>query len=424
MKKKGIIIGCAVALLLIAGIAVVLNINPQKDTSLNSQTNISRKEHHTVFELDDANEIMLETSDFELKFVKNDDVWGIDGMDDASSAKVKAFVFAALTYTSNTMLEGDTAEYGLDTPDAILTLKESDGLEHIVKIGNISSAGDVCFASVDGDQFTMDITQRERLLNNPEYYTEVSRIMIKSDEITEVVIDKGENIIDIYIPKITRFEGNVWKMKLPYEVMANDTFIDEKVLSSISAITLSKKAESLGEERARLTVKTSDLEYTFKIGTAVRGGTPIEYEGEVYLESSSLLSFMDAQLFEYMHKLVSYLHMDDVKSIDMEYGNITHSLKINGDKFIADGTAAKSDASKIFYSYLIGVTANGIYNNEELGDTLFKITFHCTDGTDVNVEYRSINEYTAAVLKNGVSIFTTGIYDVEDLIDKIDTFYM
>lgn len=428
MKKKNIIIGGIVIAVLAIGIFIISRINTAENGVSDNRDNKpieTNNAHEVVFELANADEILLDTEKEDIKFVNDNDEWGIEGIDseDLSSAKVKGFVFSALSYTSNMILEGEDAEYGLDTPAATLTIKENDS-EHIIKIGDVSASGDVCFASVDDKKFTMLMSQRERLLKDKAYYTDVSRIRIDSDEITAINIESSERTIELYIPEIARFEGNVWQMRTPYEVMANDTYIDEKVLPCLSAVTVSKKTDSLGEERAVITVKTADSEYVLKIGAVTNGETAVEYEGEIYLEQATLFSFIDAQTFEYMHKLVSYIHMDDVKSVNMEYGDVSHSFEISTKGFKADGMEAKDDASKVFYTYLIGIVANGMYSNEELGDTLLTITFNCKDNTTVNVQYRQINEYTAAVLKDGEAIFTTGIYDVEDLINKIETFYM
>ncbi len=423
MKKKNIIIGGAVIAVLIAGIIALLMINPTEDDV--EKKEISDSASEVILKLETADEIILETSAFDINFINDGESWSIDGIDkeSTSQSKVKAFVMTALSYASNTILNGDESEYGLDEPDATITIK-ADGIEHIVRIGDVNASGDVCFASVDGKIFTMGMIQRERLMNDISYYTEFARVSIKGDEITTVVIADSDRTIELYVPEITRLEGNVWQMKQPYEVMANDTFIDSDILPSLEAVTLSKKSEKLGTESATVTVKTADKEYEFRLGSVADGQIAVEYEGAVYLEPADLFAFTEAEIFGYMNKLVSYVNIEDVNSVLMEYDGALHTLDINGNTFIADDVRAKADAGRYFYTFLIGVVANGLYNGEELGESLLKVTFECKNNETITVEYRMINEYSVAVVKNGETIFVTGLYDVEDLINKINQFYM
>ncbi len=420
MRKKNIIAGCVLIAVLIAGIIAVSSIKPAED---NTPQSAAEKTQEVVFKLETADEIEINTEDFDITFVNDNGKWSIEGVSDTSSAKVKAFVLAALSYTSDIVLTGDESEYGLDNPRATIIIK-ADGREHTVKIGKLNATGDMFFASVDGVKFTMDTSQSERLLNDKDYYTGYSRVSINGDAVTEITIETEERIVELYIPEIERFEGNIWQMRKPYEVMANDTFIDSDVLPALEAVTLSEKAESADTKKMKVTVKADDEVYTFKLGSVADGKISVEYEGETYLEPSSHFAFTEAETFEYMHKLVSYVHIDEVDSVLMEYGDVSHKLETDGKTFTADGAEANADAGKVFYTYLIGVVANGMYKGEELGDRLLKVTFNCKDKEAVTVEYRQINEYTAAVAKNGEVVFVTGLYDVKDLINKIEQFYM
>lgn len=424
MKKKRLIFGGIIIAVLAAAIAAVSFIKPTEDTANSGSGTVTDNSHDIILRLENADEIILETEDENIHFVNRDGEWGIDGIDksDLNSAKVKAFVSSALLYTSNKILNGSEVEYGLEKPTAMLKIK-SGGEEHTIKLGDVLADGSSGFASADGTCFTMQMTQRERLLQKKRYYTEVSRVLIKSDEIEQVAIETDERRLEVYVSVSERLEGNVWYMSSPYEVMANDTYMDETVLPSISTITLSNVTDNFDGKRASLAVKTDKEEYVFEIGGVNDGYCKVKYNGKVYEERADLFGFIEADTFEYMNKLVSYRHIDDVKSVLIEYGDIQHSLDIKEGAFEADGTPAKADASKVFYTYLIGVVANGMYGGEDLGDTLLRVTFKLMDGGSDVTEYKRINEYTAAVVKNGETIFTTGIYDVEELISKTEVFY-
>ncbi len=426
MKNKGIIAGGAAIIVLAAATVFVMN------------TDVSEKaeeteppESRTVLALDDAFEITVSSGELDVKYVKADgsEVWLVDGFDasDLSSVRLAEFIGSALTYKTDLIIEdaGELSEYGLDDPAVTVTIKTEDG-EHTVLVGGRSAVDDVYFASADGVLFTMSASQYGILTADPSYYTEFDRISIDPDGITGIKIETAERTVDLYLPELSRLEGNVWMMREPYEYMANDSFLDSDVLEQIGALTLSKKADSIGAERARLTVAEGDNIYSFIIGDEVGGAVHIGYEGRAYSEPAELLAFIHADVFSYINKLVSYVNVQDIYEMTAEYDGKTHTLGVkgagNGLTYTADGRDADTDTAQKLYSAVIGVVATGFYNNEETADTLLKLTFK-GDEKETVVEYKKINEYTVAAVKDGEAIFVTGTADAETVKTALDSFF-
>lgn len=425
-KFKGIIIGGIAVAVLAGGIGFMLSYEPGngEDKSV-SEENASE----TVFETDTADRITVTGSGSEIGFFNNDGEWSIAGteQDDTDKTRIQNFVSAALVYRSDKVIgEADPVKYGLDAPVLTVTIVNGDNTD-VVTVGDKSAVDDVYFASVNGNVFTMSESQYNALSKDMAYYTEFSRIAIEPDDVTEIRIVTDERTIDLYLPELTRLEGNVWRMREPYNMMANDSFIDSDVLSSLGSLTLSEKAESIGEKTAELTVVCGDTEYALTIGSDVDGRTFVGYGGKAYSENSAYFEFINADIFNYINKMVSYVNILDVSKLEFEYNGAAHDIEISGTDnmtFKADGVDADSNLTKQIYQSVIGITATSFYGGEALGDSLLKVVFRGTDGVeDKTVEYVSVNEYSAAVVINGEAKFITNTSGVEKLISNIDEYY-
>ena len=415
MKKKGIAVAVAAIAVLVAATAVLMMYKPEKPEDL------SEVEHFNVLELSDAQSISVKSDTLDIHFVNNNGEWGIEGVDqdEISSLRVSTFLTAAMSYDTETILEGSDSEYGLDNPRLVLTIS-ADGQTHTVSVGDKSPVDSVYFAKADDTKFTLGEYQYASLINELSYYTEVVRFAVNADDITGIKIEKTDLTVDIYLPELTRPEGNVWKMREPITAMASDAFMDENVLEQVASLTMSKKAERLGNVRATLTVTASDRQYVFEIGDTDGGSVYIGYDGGVYSESAELVSFIDADLFSMVNKLVSYVNIMDVSELTTEYDGTVHTISISGENgslsFDADGKNADAKKSQKLYQTVIGAVASAFYNDEPLGETVLKVTFKGRDGAEDTVaEYKAVNEYTAAAVVNGTTLFTLSMNEINNI---------
>lgn len=425
-RVKGIIAGGAAVVILAAATVAVMMYQPEKENETSTE---SDKETQTVYENENADRIVVDAGDRETVYLKNGENWTIEGYDesDIDPSKMQSFISDALKYSSATVItEPDQPEeYGLDNPSAKVTITGGDN-DAVIEIGGKSAVENSYFAMYNDVVFTIPASQYTKLISEPSYFTEFARVSIEPDNIRELKIESPQRTIDLYIPEITRFEGNVWYMREPYDTMANDSYLDSDVLEQIGALTMSRKGDSLGEERAKLTVVSDDgTTYEFTVGSDDGEYVNIEYNGQVYKESSSLLAFIDADLFNYVNKLVSYVNILDVKSIDMEYDGEKHTIEVSGSdndlSFKVNGKEADADASRLIYRELIGVVANGFAGDEAAGDTILKVTFN--GDNPVTMEYKAINEYNVAAFRNGKALLNVSINDVDMLKEKIIAYF-
>lgn len=398
---KRIIAGIAAAVLLVVGIVILVNYKPQTDSGDMPQDNTV-----TVLEQDSAERITIASGADSITLVNEGGDWALEGEKEFSRQRVLLLAQSALSYKTDTVLNEIKPEYGLDEPELTVTITAADG-EHKILIGRKSAVTDAYFASADGEGFMLREAQYNALTANRSYLTSFSRVMIDPDAVTGIRLVRGDETIEMYLPEITRFEGNVWRMKTPYETLASDTFIDEEILEKLASVRLADKAETVGEVRAALTVTTDKGSYEFNIGSADGGSVSIGYNGAVYSEPAELFAFAGADTFEFMNKLVSYVNIADVTEYRVGY---------DGKEYRCEDPAE----NKKLYSEIIGVTANGLYDGQPLGDTILRVTFK---GADKTAEYKKINAYTAAVTFDSKTIFTVAVSDVEELIKKSGEYF-
>lgn len=401
MMKK-IIIGAAIAAALAIGIVVLINYDPDKS----GEAPVQQDNTVSVLELDTAERITIDTAADSISLANKDGDWVLEGETEFSPQRVMLLAESALSYKTDTKLSEIKPEYGLDEPEITVTITAADG-EHKIVAGRKSAVADAYFASADGVGFMLSEGQYNALSAERSYLTSFSRIMIDPDAVTGIRLVRGGETIELYMPEITRFEGNVWRMKKPYETLASDTFIDETILEKLASVRLADKADDLGEVRATLTVTTDKDSYELQIGSITGGSVAIGYGGKVYSEPAELFAFVDADTYEFMNKLVSYVNIADVTEYKVEYDGKEYRCEAPG-------------KNKKLYSELIGVTASGLYEGQPLGETILKVTF--INAGDV-VEYKRVNAYTAAVTFDGKTIFTVAVSDVEDLITKLDEYF-
>lgn len=424
MKKhlKGLIISLAAIVILTVAIVVMLNYNPDRKEKPDEHKNNIQ----TLYLNGNADKIKVTSDNGTLELTKNGKEWLISGVDseDINALQLEMFVTEATKYESETVVENPVlAEYGLDNPSVTVEITSGDTVDAIT-VGSKSALENAYFACINGAVFTIPQSQYNTLLSTKADFTSFRRVEINPDNITGIKIERSGEIIDLYIPELTRMEGTVWYMKEPYEAMASDDFIDANLLEQLGAISLSNLADEFGTERAKLTVTEGDKTYLFRISETDGGSVNIEYNGKLYHESASLFSFIDMPLYSYVNKLVAYKHILDIDEVVLEYDGISHTIArkdSEGKSFTADGKNADTDLTKKIYQAIIGITANAFYNNEALGDTILKITYK--GGNDETIEFRAVNEYTAAVVKNGAALFTVGISDIEHVKSSVNEYF-
>lgn len=446
---RNIIISVAVIILLIAGIVIVNNI----DVSDKSDTLSSQQPVYTIYSEDTTkiSNIEVQNGAEIIKAVNlGDAVWTINDMstDDIDSSKAAGLAGVVSSITSQNKIEqspSDLSQYGLDNPDITVTITKTNGDKDKIYIGEMSPTLGEYFVMKDGDDTVYTLYEfKVTSLKQPlSYYQEFNRFDVDIDDINNIKIIRSDETIELNILEdIDKYTGNVWAMTAPYQSAANDDYIDDKILEPIDGIELTSPLENVdgGFSNAspvlilsvkpydNLTGKYDDIyTETFTVGKTDGEKTYVKYKDKVYAVPSENISFVNESSFNIVSKMQALADISEIKSVTLEYGNSAHTMEIeqknNEYSFKLNGNDADADVSQSIYKSIISLAIDGIYNGQQMTDTVLKITYEGEkDSDDIIIEFKSIDDLNCALVRNGKSEFTIKKNKLSEFIELFDTY--
>lgn len=438
---RNIIIAVAVIVLLIVGIVIINNIAVSENIGIQATS----EPIFTVYseEIDKISEISVEFNGETIKAVNTDGEWSLNGMntDETDTVKVQGFVGVASTVTSKRRVEenpSDLAQYGLANPSVTVNVTNKNGDTTRLLIGDKSPVlGEYFIMKDDNAVYTMYGTAVDTLTKPISYYREFNRFHINIDDITGIRLVGKDGTIELEITDDNL--GNAWSMIAPYQSMANDDYIDNKILEPIDTIELKTPVDSKesgitdNSPVIELTVVPYDNatgkygeEYTeiLTVGKTEGDITYVGYKNNVYEVNTESIGFINERAFNIVSKLQAFADISEVKSVTLEYGDLKHTLGIenkdNVYSFTLNGKKAETQVSQGIYQSIISLAVDAVYNGETLGETLLKISY---DGigkeNDAVIEINSIDNLNCAVSRNGSVEFTIKKSKVAELIELI-----
>lgn len=443
-SQRNIAITAAVIVVLLVGIVLVCNL----DTAPTDTPQTSAESVYTVYSAQaDRVEKFEVACDGETLTAQNDNgSWTLNGFlaDETDSTKVLGLVNTALSITSRNKIEekASLSEYGLDEPDVTVTVTDQNGGVQTILIGDKSPVLGEYFVMLDGGEeiYTIYEFMVDTLKQPISYYREFERFNINIDDITDIKIIRKDGTIELKIEGDDI--GNVWSMLTPYSGMANDDYIDIKILEPIDSIELKTpvdgKQDAVASDTSTLVITVTPYdnstgkygeEYTqtLTVGKTEGDVTYIGYEGSVYAVSKDSFSFMNETAYNIVSKLQAFADIAEVRSVTLEYGDVTHTIGItNNDNvfsFTLDGSEADSKTSQGIYQSIISLAVDGIYGGETTGETVLKITYEgLNTDTGTVVEFKKTDDLNCVVSRNGSSEFTIKKSKLDELLELIEKY--
>lgn len=409
-------------------------------------------EYTTVYKVEEENIASIEMADSDevIRFVRDGDKWTIAGYssDKLAQSKVSGFVSAVSSLTSKNLISEPPASCGLDAPATVVTVEKTDGSKDIIKIGDMSAVLEEYFFNVnDGDIYTMPSYKANSIRNSIDYYTSFSRVTVNTAEVYDVKIEREKNTL--HIGKMSGSDGSMtaWEVLEPFGTAynANDTYIEDNILAPMGKIDLSTPAEAgantgLSKAKAVVTILSAPTdeegnrgetaETVFKIGNTEGDKLYVEYNDEAFVTDASAFSFVNADEFLTVSKLLSLTSISTLDTMTVTAGDKKYVFEVrhtamgeDEDKmtFIINGKAASEKKAKAIYQEVIGLPAEGTYKGEALGEIIAEISF-ASVGSEKNITFRKINDMSAAYTVDGVTEFTVRISTVENVLGKMAEF--
>ena len=443
-NKKALIAAGAVIVLLIAAILVINGIDTEKKEPSGEQTKTN-----TIYSEEASNlaEVKVTTADGEIRAVnKGKSDWTINDLPEGEVDPNKAYSLAGTVSTviSKNVYENvtDLDEYGLSAPAITVTITKKNGNKDTLYVGDYSPVLDEYFIRLDGDSnvYTLYSYKVDTLLKPLEYYKEFNRFNVNIDDITGVRIEREDGNIEIRLMDTDKQTmANVWEMTEPYESLANDDYIDNKILAPIENISLSNPVDIKVATPVTLTVTVRPFdnatgkygkEYTetLLIGETKDNVTYVVYNGETYTTPAESVAFAEEGAFNIVSKLQALADISSVKSVDVEYGGEKHTIEIskdssNGYTFTIDGAQTDNKAAQEIYRNIISLAVDGVYDGQTAGETLLRITFDGVSSKDNSVvEVKSIDDLNCVLERDGKAEFTIKKSKVDEFITLFDAF--
>ena len=374
-----------------------------------------------------------------------DEVFHVDVMEDDKlnqSTCSAAFVNAA-DMEADQLVEADAADlatYGLDSPSCVLTVEYTDGETLTLELGDVQPLTGQIYACLQGEDDVYILRPyfanifggsllRYRSLELPEISEDVS-------DTASIVIEQAgqERITFVPAENTTTFATGTWQMTEPRTLWLDSGTVSELV-TSVAGCGLYEylgqvedlSAYGLDEPWFAITVTdNSGASRTLRLGDKVEGDDLHYYcttddSGDLFAISTSYLEFAeDFQVTHYLDVFTNIISISEVDRVDIHGGATARVMTIerqeqyeedgtlktlaNGspdylETFFLDGKEVQEDAFKDAYQTIIGVTIEGLVEQEKVDESqepVLSVTYTFNNGTEpLTIDYLpyDINNY-------------------------------
>lgn len=442
---RNIIILVAALAALGGGIWWVMGYEPKPEDSETTD----QSSYETVYKVteDEVCAISVNNGGSVLSFKKSGDEWSLDGYSNSqiSQTKVKSLVSSVSSISSRNLVTDSKADCGLDNPNLTVSVTLTGGTTDVISIGNVSPVLGEYFCCVNGgDIYTISSYKVDDYKKGAEHYTDFSRTSFKAADIVELKIErKGKNTLHIREKSDGGEAYNTWEIIAPYKNVysAIDQFIQEKILTAVEGVSITTPAASadtgMSSPKAVVTIVSAPADESGQRGEAVTtvlkiGRTSgdvayVEYQNEAYEVPASSISFVDTDEFLVVSKLLALVPIQGLTEMKVTTPGESYSFEVTHTNINADddemtfkinGAAAQEKKAKSVYQEVIGLSADGAYKGEKIGDTMCEIVFVTTSGNKT-ITLSSINEMSAAFTVDGATEFTVKKSSVEKMLSAI-----
>lgn len=457
MKKNTVkvIVAVVVLLVLVGATALLMMPSDNKDTD-STPAPTSSYTTYTIYSeaVDNVKNVTVEKADGNINAVKDSEGrWLINSLKakDIDTSKSRSFVEGAINLTTTTLISenaSELSEYGLDVPSANISITKNDGTVSKILIGGKSPVSGEYFVKNETDNkvYALSSYRVESLMKPESYYTEFERFAVEDvSAISKIEIKRSDVNISMEINPENNTGGyyTSWKMTSPINADANADYITNNIFAKISEISLSEPITTgdFGFNNPTATLVLTFTPYdsekqeykpsyteTLVVGKMNAGSYFVQYKDTAYSVPADKLDFVNTTVLNLVSKLQSIFNIADVEKVEMKYDNTTAVLDIihineeDDLSFKLNGNDIDPDDAKKFYQSLIGVLMDGIYNGQELGDTVLSLYYKGYNGkVDNTIEFKSISELECAIVKNGEAQFTVSRSIVNQVIDTINS---
>ena len=397
---------------------------------------------------------------FTAKLIETDGetLWTIDGTKIPQNLlNQNYFESLAMTMTNMTarsVIEeapADLAQYGLEKPQAIITVNYTDG-SYVFKIGDVVTSGSANYVMINDEPtvysyYTYEISS---LLTYDELSMVSTGVMpaYNSEKIKKITVtrkDLEKPIILEALPEVPEDSDSIQIYSYAF-TSPGDVYLDlnngNEYLYAMYGLTAQKAAyvEVNDETRAaaglddpfcEVDMLVEDVIYRLYIGNAITEDVTDEETGVtttsitgfygllnkvpdvIYIFSADSLVWATMKNGDYMSKLFLVPYIYDIETVSYHDSDTSFTVTITGNNdenaMYIDGEEIDADRFRSFYQYLVGCRGEEMYTDEARGDFIAEFTYHYEDerGDDTVTFYASEDDRMVIIAINDVNVFKT-----------------
>ncbi len=496
-KNKQILIFSGIGILVLAAITAVLMLTaPEQDPSQTTENVLGGEpEDKSVVLIDkkakDVLSVKIRNADgiYEITPKEGADklTFTIKDIEKATllTDNLKSAVENAASMTANQFVEEttDLAKYGLDKPEATVSVKFSDNTSHTFNVGNVTPNSTTnVYISVDNKVYTYSKSKVSAYSGNKFSFVDTLAVSdydsAGGEEVTKLTIERTDLEEPIVVEIIPMAEDEIkvytYRLTSPYTAYAD--LADAPTLmysvfnlhaASVQWVGLEKidyEMAGLNEPTCVITTETNERTITLTLGKALVDtytdengkevtdilgfyGTSSEVEDVLFLfnyDDIIAANIMPEQiisklfLMPYIYSLESLTYTDkDGRELEFAFETIKGETSVDEDgntvkgedihKHFVNGEEVKDAQDlKDMYQYFISAAGEELYFEEEKGELLATITYKYVDdsmGEDVVRFYSSETDRKIIVNLNGENLFKSRQMYATQLFANVDNFY-
>ena len=388
-------------------------------------------------------------------------LWTIEGRDiDQKLLNTAMFDSLAATMTNmvaRSVIEEDPtdlAQYGLDKPQATVTVKYTDG-SFVMKIGDVVTSGSANYVLINDDPtvysyYTYEISS----IMSMDWLTMITTAVmpaydsdtagdIKKITVTRKDLDKP--IILEKLPEVPEDSDSIqvygYAFTSPGDVYL-DLYNGNEFLNAMFGLTASKaayvgvtdevKAEvGLDDPFCEVDMLVGDVVYRLYIGDPITAEVTDEETGAVrtevtgyyglcnkvpdviYVFGISSLVWVTMEPDDYMSALFLVPYIYDVDTLSYRDSNVEFTVTVTGNNdenaMYMDGEEIDASLFRSFYQFLVSCRGEEMYTGETRGDFIAEFTYNYEDERDPDTVtlYSDQEDRTVIIAINGNNVFKT-----------------
>lgn len=439
INKKGIIALAVVAVVLIGAYLAVTMLWAVEDTTPTEQS--TGTEVFTTSP-DSITSIEATVDGESFTFLRSGEKWVLAGEEDITLRQSEINYLCSELSSIYAKQKLDTtgktlASYGFDNPKATFRITLSGKDTRTFLLGKEDPVTGLFFfkeASADA-VYTIYANKGEYIYKPSSHYKDANILKLDTSALSYINVSSSASALELSLGEA---DGQPqWYMKRPMNRMADNSRINEKIISVLSYISVvefvdegSDKYASSGVSSPKATITLADKEgrrQTVYVGNAEDTNRYIKTNGKVYLINGTSLSFLDLEPFMFINKYICLEPIDNVAKVEVKAKGVTYVVTIEGSK---DNYTYRLNGAEVLgstfrrdvYQKIIGMIADDFAVNPRYTEPEYTVTFTRRDGTVNAVKYCAYDDRSYAVFNaNGKCEFILRKKNLDEMFAAIES---